>query len=159
MDPGRPPPNELKRGRQSAASGHDSGTPEVLQQFIGGQRAGEVVALHHLDAEILDKGQLLLGFNPFGNQRQRERTSQLDNGSNDLLITLLQVDIGDEAAIDFQNIQRETAQIAEIGVASTEVIDADLDPRVRNCSKQRRTGVAPSITTPSVSSSSSREAG
>jgi hypothetical protein len=72
------------------------------------------------------------GLNTFRNRVHLQLLGQGDDGidDGDAIWMLRIVEIAHEAPIDFDGIERETAQIAERGVRRAEVIQRDLDAKL-----------------------------
>ncbi len=71
-------------------------------------------------------GQLLGGFNAFGNDHNIEVVRYGDYGAHDFLIFGI-VHFGDKGTIDFQGVEIEPMQMRQRRVAGAEVVEAELN--------------------------------
>ena len=62
------------------------------------------------------------GFYTFGHHFHAEIPRQCNNGTDNLSIFPVSIHAPDKGAIDLQDLQRKTVQIAQRGLASTKVI-------------------------------------
>ena len=60
-----------------------------------------------------EKVVLLVGFHPFGDQPQVHAARHGDNGDDQAGIVVALVKLGDKAAIDFELVEGEPAQVAQ----------------------------------------------
>jgi hypothetical protein len=69
-------------------------------------------------------GELFSGFYPFGHHFHAEIPRQGDNRADNLGIFTVGIHAPDKGAINLQDLQRKTVQIAQGGIASTKVVQA-----------------------------------
>src|SRR5581483_2215996 len=82
-----------------------------------------------LDAEALlfgQKGELIGGLDPFGNDRQAESPSEPDDGADDLLCLTAILEIGHERPVNLELIEGEGLEIGKRGIAGAEIVHRDL---------------------------------
>ena len=72
------------------------------------------IALHAIDLQQSQHGPFLIGFNRLGDHHQVEAMGNLANRIHQKLVIAIPGDAADEAAVDFQVIQFERGQIAEL---------------------------------------------
>src|SRR5687767_2790049 len=80
-----------------------SGTEMRGEQF-GGHRMPDKESLGEVASESLEPAQLAAGLDPFGHDRETERTGQADDGFNDGRVLTVAVEAGHEAAVDLQEL-------------------------------------------------------
>src|SRR3990167_8237655 len=121
----------LFRGHMTLQRGGVSGVVEssrllqVGSQLAGRQRLAVQVALTLVTTLSDDVGLLLDGFHTLGDDLHAQALTQLDNGAHDGRVVLVFQQVLHEAFVDLDLVQRQALQIAQRGVASTEVIDGD----------------------------------
>lgn len=70
----------------------------------------------------------LLGlFDAFGDDLEVEDVCEVDDGLGDSAVGGRVVEVGDELAVDLEDVDRESAQLAEGAVAGAEVVDGQAD--------------------------------
>ncbi|MNY43724.1 hypothetical protein D3C86_1787030 [compost metagenome] len=77
----------------------------------------------------LEKRQLLLGLDAFGDDIQIEAPAQADDRADQGGIVGVIAQATNERLIDFQHIDGEPAQIAQAGISGAEVIDGQPNPQ------------------------------
>ena len=76
-----------------------------------------------LTAEAAQQGVLPRGFNAFGDNAEPQGPREGDNAANDGLVLPVGTRTADERAVDLQNVDREVLEVAQRGVARTEIVD------------------------------------
>nr|WP_235823314.1 hypothetical protein [Azohydromonas sediminis] len=71
---------------------------------------------------------LHLVLDAFGDDSQSERVRHLQHGLDDRARVVAVREVGDEAAVDLQLLDRQLAQVRQARVAGAEVVDRDVDP-------------------------------
>ena len=79
-----------------------------LWQRLKGHRPAEQIALDKVAAELVEKFELLDGFNPLGDYLQVQGMGHEDNGLNDLHVLAGGRDVLNKSAINFQGVKRQT---------------------------------------------------
>src|SRR5581483_9531575 len=111
------------------------GTQQVVQ-VRGGSRAGEVVALGTVAAELPQQLEGAGVFDPFRDDLEVEAVAELDRGANDRSIAVVDREVADEGAVDLDLADRETTQVGERGVTGAEVVDGEADAHRRQLLQQ-----------------------
>src|SRR6266545_3165924 len=96
---------------------------EPLDQGVGGERAADVEALHHVAAHAGQDVPALAVLDTFGDYGEPEVVRQTNGGAHDRDVVLVAGDVPHERAIDLQFVDRQTLQVAQRGVARAKVID------------------------------------
>ena len=91
-------------------------------------RRAEQIALHLRTTERAQHFALLLGLDAFGRRRHAARGGDIDDRLDDAGRALRLADIGDEAAVDLDLVEREALQIAQRGIAGAEIVERNADP-------------------------------
>ena len=71
------------------------------------------------------EAQLPLRLDPFGDHPDAEAVRQADDRGDDRAVLLADLEVGDEAAVDLERVDRELLEVGERGVAGPEVVDGD----------------------------------
>ena len=106
---GRPGPHDRPRARDGAAVHRPQPGLEVLP-FAGGvglERLADEVALHEVAAAAREELALRLGLDALGDDAHVERVRQRDDGGDDRALLAVLRQLGDEAAVDLQLVDRE----------------------------------------------------
>lgn len=83
------------------------------------------MALAEVAAEAAEKGELLRGFDPFGDGFEAECLGEGDDGLDDGAVVGVVGETGDERTVDLEGLDRATAEDVEAGVAGAEVVDRE----------------------------------
>ena len=84
---------------------------EQLSGLFAGHRLAEVPALADRAAQSEDGGVGRLGLDAFDIDRHLERAGKRRHGPDDGAAFLVGMDVGDEAAVDLDNVERQRAQV------------------------------------------------
>ncbi|MGY3122593.1 hypothetical protein ACVWXQ_006530 [Bradyrhizobium sp. S3.14.4] len=105
-------------------AGGGGGELELLQE----DRPGEIIALRVADlGRGLEIGQLLVGFEAFGDHGHPERFAQGFDRAQDALAARTLMDVGDERAVDLDLVGGDVGERRERGIAGAEIVDGDAD--------------------------------
>ncbi|MCY1409390.1 hypothetical protein D9M71_247390 [compost metagenome] len=96
----------------------------------GGRWPGEEVALAEVAVQGLEYRQVTFGLDALGDGLDAQVAGQAEDGLHYLQAFRALVELGHEGAVDLQHIQVEAVQVAEGGIAGTEVVDADAHAQV-----------------------------
>ena len=80
-----------------------------VADHLGGQRVAEQVALREVAAERAQRLELRRRLEPFGDRGQLERVREADDRLDDARVLRLAAEAVDEAAVDLQRLDRESA--------------------------------------------------
>src|ERR1700675_1295624 len=97
---------------------------------LGGLRWTAVVALPLRAFEPRHEFQLLRRFNPLRHDLEADGACERDDRADNRLVRAAHAQVPDEAAVNFQLVDREPPQVAQARIARTEVIDCDTDPHL-----------------------------
>src|SRR5882757_5714709 len=86
------------------------------------ERLADEIALHCVAAFFRQETELFLGFDTLGDDRHFEAMAEIDDGANDRRRLRVPSEIHDKRAIDLDLVERERLQIAERGIAGTEIV-------------------------------------
>jgi hypothetical protein len=81
---------------------------QQLRHLGGGLRRAEQIALHFRTAERAQPLPLCFGLDAFGRRRHAARRGDVDHRFDDACGAFSLVDIGDEAAVDLDLVERKT---------------------------------------------------
>jgi len=95
---------------------------QKLRELLGNYRAAEKVSLALAAAFSLEKMQLFLGLHALGDDAVLQALSDVDERAQNGGIIRVRGNVIDEAAVHFQGIQREFAQITEAGIADSKIV-------------------------------------
>jgi hypothetical protein len=70
---------------------------------------GEEVSLGEVAAEFVDRGQLGVGFDAFGDREDADRVGEVDSVGRDRLVLGVVLNALDEGAVDLDEVDREAA--------------------------------------------------
>ena len=87
------------------------------------QRRGDEEALIAIATPLLDERELIRTFDALDHSLQPKLTCQADEGCEQDSVLLPFNDFSDEPAIHFDDIERESRQIAEAGIAAPKIVD------------------------------------
>src|SRR5450755_1686398 len=90
--------------------------------------AGQVEALSHLVAEGTEQIELFEGFDAFGDHGEVESVCQSEDAFEHGKGRCVGGGAGDERAVDLDDVDGQTGQGAQGGVAGSEVVDRDAGP-------------------------------
>lgn len=93
--------------------------------------AGVEIALGQVATELAQGGSLGLGLYALGDHRQRQHLPQLDHRGGDGGRVAPMLHAVDEASVQLQHRDRESAQVGQRGVAGAEVVDGQETPSSR----------------------------
>src|SRR5690606_6314837 len=82
--------------------------------------------LSHVAQRLADRG----GLYPLRSHRHGQAPAQRDDRLDQLVADPLVGELGDEAAIDLEAVERQGAQLREAGVTGTEIVEADANALV-----------------------------
>jgi hypothetical protein len=82
---------------------------QTLVESVGEQGSADVVALGAVGAEAGDLGELLMGFNPFGDDGPVQSVCQPDDGGDGFVGAVIDGKAADERPVDFEDVEREAA--------------------------------------------------
>ena len=103
---------------------------EELFDFVSGQWSGEEVALAEAASHLLEELELIFGFDAFRDDIHAEDTGELDDGLDDLEGLLAALDALDKGAVDLEDVEGESVEVAEGAVAGTKVVHVERDAEV-----------------------------
>src|ERR1700716_2957209 len=89
------------------------------------QRFAEEIALHRVAALVGEEAELLLGFPALRDDRHFEAVAKADDGAHDRGRLRIASEIDDESAVDLDLVERKRLQIAERGIARSEIVHRD----------------------------------
>ena len=89
---------------------------------MAGQGTGEVVALHHLAAHLLQRDQLLAVFHAFRGRGEAEGGAERDDAAHHHQLLRVDLHLLDEGAVDLQAVQRQLRQVGERRIAGAEIV-------------------------------------
>src|SRR3546814_623544 len=101
-----------------------------LRQFLACHRAGAEEALIKIAAAAGEECKLLLAFHALGNDIQSQRFRHVDNAAHDDAVPFRTCNVLGKAAVDLEIIERQGFQIGETGIARTEIVYGDTQPRL-----------------------------
>ena len=90
-------------------------------------RRAEQIALHFRTAEFAQQVALLLGLDAFGGRRHVAIGGDVHHRLHDAGRAFRLGDVGDEAAVDLDLVERKTLQIAQRGIAGAEIVERNAD--------------------------------
>src|SRR5690554_1307654 len=96
-------------------------------QLVKAHGAGEVVALEYIAAVAPEQFELFAVLHALGHHRHAQLAGGGDDAAADGGVLAVGDDIVDEVAVDLDAIHRQILEIAEAGIAGTEVVDAGGD--------------------------------
>ena len=86
------------------------------------QRPGEVIPLHHLAAQILQKLHLLFGLHAFGNNRNPEILRDVDDQRHQQNVFLVMLNIPDKCPVHLQNVDRHGGEHIQGRITGAEIV-------------------------------------
>src|SRR3954447_8261220 len=86
------------------------------------QRFAQEISLHRVAADVGQKCQLLLGFHTLRYDGHFEPVAETNDGPDDRGRLRVASEIDDERAVDLDLVERKRLQIAQGGIAATEVV-------------------------------------
>src|SRR4029077_14948102 len=95
----------------------------------------EEIALPFGAAVRLQKVELFLGFDAFGNDALIEAFAHVDDGADNGGIVGVAADLVDEGLVDLEDINGKLAEIAETGIAGAKVVDGQVYTPAFDCLK------------------------
>src|SRR5665213_2739280 len=102
----------LRSARGTSYGGNRDGAPaagvEVERDVGGGHRHGVEVALRRLAANVADGLVLILGLDSLGRDSEVEHMGELGDGRDDRASCSGAADIGDEALVDLDDVDRQS---------------------------------------------------
>jgi hypothetical protein len=96
---------------------------QLLGNFVYGQRLAEVIALNFVAPIHPEECHLRFVFDAFGNHSKIQAFCHADDCGSDCRIIGIQSDIPYKRAVDLQLADLKLSQVAEAGIASSEVVD------------------------------------
>src|SRR3546814_19753804 len=88
------------------------------------------LALIKIAAAAGEECKLLLAFHALGNDIQSQRFRHVDNAAHDDAAPFRTCNVLGKAAVDLEIIERQGFQIGETGIARTEIVYGDTQPRL-----------------------------
>src|SRR5207244_5026853 len=85
------------------------------------QRLADEIALHRVATLFREEAELLLRLDPLGDDRHFEAVTEVDDSANDCRGLRVAPEIHDKGAVDLDLVERERLQIAQRGIAGTEI--------------------------------------
>ena len=95
-------------------------------KFIGGQRPGEIIPLHHIAPHALKRQQLLGSLHAFGDGRDLQRLRQLNHCLQQPGVLAVPERVPDKLHVQLQGVHRQRRDHIERGIAGAEIIHLDL---------------------------------
>src|SRR5436190_1283464 len=117
----------MSRANGSAVSATGDELGNELLRVLERQRAGEEVALPEIAALIPELAALNVLLDPLGHGLELERSTELEQATDDGRNLVSVDDRADERPIDLQDVDRELPQVAERRVPGAEVVDRQPD--------------------------------
>lgn len=110
-------------------SGEDAGADFEGGDEVGGEGFAEEIALAEVAFEGLEHHGLFGGFDAFGDDLDVEVASELGDGVDESGEVASAVDVGDEGAVDFEDVDGEFVEAGEGGVTGAEVVHVEFDAK------------------------------
>src|SRR5688500_2045258 len=114
-------------GKPFACAKWSRGLDVFLRRAVGVGRVADQVALDQVAAAGLEELALVLGLYALGDHADLQRVRERDDGRDDCALVAVVRQLGDEAAVDLDLVDREAAQVREARVTGAEVVDGDRD--------------------------------
>src|SRR5689334_1525566 len=110
-------------------SGLDFCSRHETPEFVFGQGPRAEEPLIKITAPVGEQGQLGGALYALDDDLELEFSSETDHRFHDNPVSLAPHDIGDQAAIDLDHVERQGGQVGEARIAGPEIVDRNGDPR------------------------------
>ena len=105
----------------------------MLVEAVAGYRPADQVALDLVAALLLQQGQVRFSLHPLRNHSQAQRMSHGNDRRGDRRVIGVNGDLPDEGPVDLERVQREVLQVAEGGVAGSEIVHRQVETHGPEC--------------------------
>src|ERR1700733_3715639 len=111
----------------ASARAVDLSLPKQQRYIFGGHRLGEIEALRRSTPPRFQQIELLFGFDTLRDHIDSQEARQADGGLDDRRVSRVRHKINDKLLRQFNPIDRKATQIGQGRIASSEIVDGDLD--------------------------------